>query len=154
MPLVHSAHCTLPSPRSEVRSALAEPARRASWWVAAPAEKLGAPSDACSFAWPCCGIPSRVELRLSDDEVGANTGDASRAMSGTTRIDVVHTLERELDVARAAEWLDDFWRLALGNLGAHLRHGADIALPRLDAVSGGAAARASEVVRPIRLALA
>lgn len=139
MPLSHTAHATLPAPHAEVWSALTKPERRAAWWATAPAERLVAPDERCAFAWEVLGVPSRVEIALSE-EAGAGGGRAA------IRVEVVHTLERELGVARAGDWLDDFWRLALGNLAAHLRSGVDVALPRLDA-EGGAA-------RPIRLALA
>lgn len=144
MPLTHTAHATLPAPHAEVWSALTKPERRAAWWSTAPAERLVAPDERCAFAWEVLGVPSRVEIALSEE---ANAGGAR----ATIRVEVVHTLERELGVARAAEWLDDFWRLALGNLGAHLRLGVDLALPRLDAAPGFGT---SSDARPIRLALA
>jgi uncharacterized protein YndB with AHSA1/START domain len=139
MPLAHTAHATLPAPHAEVWSALTQPERRAAWWATAPAQRLVAPDARCAFAWEVLGVPSRVEIALAEE---ASAGCGRPAV----RVEVAHTLERELGVARAGEWLDDFWRLALGNLAAHLRLGVDVALPRLDAASGAA--------RPIRLALA
>ncbi|TAJ05064.1 MAG: DUF664 domain-containing protein [Planctomycetota bacterium] len=137
MPPEHRFEASVLAPPTELERVVVTAGERKAWWPQAPPELSAQADDARgpAFDWTVLGVPSRVEIALTPD-------------GSSTRIRVVHTLARELAVPRAADWLDDFWRLALGNLGAHLRHGVDIALPRLDGQTHGSEASAASEALP------
>jgi uncharacterized protein YndB with AHSA1/START domain len=165
MSWTHSARFTLQATPERVWRALTEPPELQAWFAehaevelrAGGAYRcwgrhtLGTPSarptepglDAfeaprrLAYSWDCCGVRSRVELRLDP------------APGGATQLALAHEFERELALERAADLVDDHWRLAFGNLSAHLRHGADVALP-LHAESAPAIRHVLSIEAPLR----
>jgi uncharacterized protein YndB with AHSA1/START domain len=74
------------------------------------------PGRALGFTWLLHGVPTTVDLALAAD------GEA-------TRLTLHHLVEGELPLPRPKELIDDHWRLAFGNLAAHLAGGSGIVLP-------------------------
>ncbi len=74
------------------------------------------PDRSLGFTWSLYGVPTTVSMALAAE------GDA-------TRLTLHHQVEGVLPVPRARELIDDHWRLAFGNLAAHLAGGAGVVLP-------------------------
>ncbi len=78
-----------------------------------------------AFTWNLFGVPTEVSVALA----AASFDSGTPAPSGpVTAVTVHHTGERALGQPREKELIDDFWRLAFGNLGAHLT-GAELLRP-------------------------
>lgn len=135
---------TLAAPAATVFAALTEPAQLTQWFaeqadVHAAAgghytfwgrHTLNAPSAgdarqritrfepgrALGFAWPLYGVPTTVEIALAPE-------------GNDTRLTLHHHVEGELPTRRQKELLSDHWKLAFGNLAAHLAGGSGIVLP-------------------------
>jgi uncharacterized protein YndB with AHSA1/START domain len=74
-----------------------------------------APDRQLHFSWSLMGVPTEVELTLEAEAEG-------------TKLTMVHRLDGELATTRPRELVDDFWRLALGNLGQFVT-GGDVTRP-------------------------
>lgn len=70
------------------------------------------PGRALGFTWRLLDCDSEVIIRLRNDEPEA---DAGKAAPGT-RLSVEHRLESLPEVGRAAELIDDLWRIHTGSL--------------------------------------
>jgi len=144
MSWTHEHSWKLASSRAQVFAALTEPAQLTKWFaehaetepaaggqyrfwgkhtLETPSRESAtgrlvqyAPVDGMSYAWTIGNVPTEVALSLSDD------GD------GTTLV-VAHRVDGELPWPRQRELIDDYWRLAVGNLSAHLGGGDGIVLP-------------------------
>ncbi len=75
------------------------------------------PDQLLAFTWRLMDVPTDVQWRLAAVEGG-----------GTT-LTVQHRLHGDLPVTRAHELVDDFWRLAIGNLMLHLAGGEGVVRP-------------------------
>lgn len=145
---VHDFTTQVPVPRERVFAALVQPSQLRAWF----AEQVEAdpvpggpwrfwgrhtpgtptapdsrdillevlPPERLRFAMTLLGVPGEVELRLADA-----TGDAA----GGTDLTLRHALTGPLDQPRSRELVDDFWRLSLGNLTAHLTGGSGLHRP-------------------------
>ncbi|MEP7382808.1 MAG: SRPBCC family protein [Gemmatimonadota bacterium] len=71
---------------------------------------------ALSFAWTLGRVPTEVTITLNAD-------------AESTRVVLHHAVNGELDRPRAKALIDDHWRLAFGNLAAHLAGDGGVALP-------------------------
>ncbi len=69
------------------------------------------PNERLGFTWNVLGVPSQVLLTLASDPE-----------KGTT-ITAEQTVDRAFDLPRQRELIDDWWRLAFGNLAVHLGMG-------------------------------
>lgn len=76
-----------------------------------------APHDRLAYAWTMLGVASRVRL-----SVAAADGNG-------TKVTAEHEFDRALDMPRAREYVDDFWRLSFGNLSVHLGGGSGFLRP-------------------------
>ncbi len=74
------------------------------------------PGRRLHFTWPMEPCSTEVTIDLS-----AN-GDG-------TALHLKHSVDGSLGIGRERELIDDHWRMAMGNLGAHLEGGAGICLP-------------------------
>jgi uncharacterized protein YndB with AHSA1/START domain len=74
------------------------------------------PDVMLGFRWEIGGVPTNVTITLA-------------AEGATTKAVLQHAVEGELDRTRARELIDDHWRLAFGNLAAHLAGGGGVVLP-------------------------
>jgi len=74
------------------------------------------PGERLAFEWMLHGRATNVDLVIASTEKG-------------TSLKVTHTVDGELPVSRAREYLDDHWRFQCGNLTAHLAGGAGIVRP-------------------------
>lgn len=68
------------------------------------------------FTWPMQGCTTEVTITLTAEGEG-------------TSLHLRHTVEGSLGIGRERELIDDHWRMAMGNLGAHLQGGAGLCLP-------------------------
>jgi uncharacterized protein YndB with AHSA1/START domain len=68
------------------------------------------------FTWPMKACSTEVAIDLSAEGEGAI-------------LTLKHTVDGNLGVPRERELIDDHWRMAMGNLGAHIEGGAGICLP-------------------------
>ncbi len=73
------------------------------------------------FTWKIAGVESEVKLLFAPDR-GAKAGPGSR-------MTVHHAIRGTLPFARAAERIEDWWKLAVSNLIAHLSGGEGILRP-------------------------
>jgi len=147
-PWVHEFSATIPAARDRVFAALTEPEQLRQWFaesvevepvVGAPWRCWGRytpgiaarghaedrllawePPGLIQYAWRFMGCPSTVTLTLVADPQDAEP---------STRLAVRHELTRTPSEPRSRELVDDFWRLAFGNLMAHLAGGAGIVRP-------------------------
>ncbi len=71
-----------------------------------------------AFSWPIDGIDSGVEIALSPGDPNKNPGGA--------RLEGRHSFPTAPPGPRAAELIDDLWRIHCGNLAAHLKGGDGI----------------------------
>lgn len=69
------------------------------------------PGVALGFSWHLLDRDSEVTLTLRDDESEEDTGDGPK-----TRLRVAHRLDSLPDMGRAAELIDDLWRIHTGSL--------------------------------------
>lgn len=149
---IHESSIALPAPPDRVFAALSEPAELRRWF-AEHAEVEPRPGGAfrfwgrhtygtprrqdagqtllrfepdreLAFSWTIDGVPSEVALALTPDESEKNPGG--------TRLAVRHALAAPLAAARGRDLVDDLWRLACGNLRAHLLGGDGVVLPDYD----------------------
>ena len=74
------------------------------------------PGRALAFSWPLYGVPTSVEMTLAAD------GDG-------TRLTLHHHVGGDLPTSRQKELISDHWKLAFGNLAAHLAGGSGVVLP-------------------------
>jgi uncharacterized protein YndB with AHSA1/START domain len=140
----HEDSWKLAAPPARVFAALTEPGQLTRWFAecvdvkAPPAGRyrfwgrhtLGAPADgdarqsisrldpgrALAFSWMLYGVPTTVEMALAAD------GDH-------TRLTLHHHVDGDLPTPRQKELISDHWKLAFGNLAAHLAGGSGIVLP-------------------------
>jgi len=145
---IHEYSATVAAPREAVFAALTDPEQLRRWfadqlevdpspngaWRFWGRHLLGAAADPhpddrlleleaparVRYAWSLEGCPTEVRLDLSGED-----GDGIVR----TRVAVCHSLAWESSHPRPRELVDDFWRLALGNLGAHLAGGNGIMRP-------------------------
>jgi uncharacterized protein YndB with AHSA1/START domain len=71
------------------------------------------PNSVLVFSWPINEVDTDVTFTLAPDGAG-------------TRLTLVHQVAGDLGVPRQRELIDDHWRLAIGNLSAHLGGGAPV----------------------------
>lgn len=74
------------------------------------------PGRALGFTWTLYGVPTSVDIALAAD-------------GEVTRLTLRHHVNGELPLPRPKELIEDHWRLAFGNLAAHLAGGSGIVLP-------------------------
>lgn len=74
------------------------------------------PGRALEFTWPLHGVPGSVAIALAAEEEA-------------TRLTLHHHVAGELPVPRQRDLIDDHWKLAFGNLAAHLAGGSGIVRP-------------------------
>lgn len=145
MTWTHEYSWTIPAPPERLFAALVEPAQLRAWFaesvdVAAVVggpyrfwgrHTLGVPSaadatqrltrvepgQALGFDWDIGGAPTAVLLTLAP------------ADEGGTRLTVRHEVRGPLGGVRERELIDDWWRLAFGNLAMHLAGGDGILRP-------------------------
>ncbi len=140
MPWTIEQTCTLPHASSVVFDALTSPeALRA--WFAEHVVVEPRPGGAYHF-WgkhtPACDNPQRI----SRFEPGAHfafswplyrtvteVAVALHAAENGTTLSLTHRGVDELATTRPRELVDDFWRLALGNLGEYLKGGSGVVRP-------------------------
>lgn len=79
------------------------------------------PGKALAFTWEMDGQPSEVVLELT-------SGDAETNAGGTT-LTGTHAFAQAPAIGRAAEMVDDLWRILNGNLAAHLKGGEGLCRP-------------------------
>jgi uncharacterized protein YndB with AHSA1/START domain len=92
------------------------------------------PGRRIAFEWTWAGIPSRVEWTFAEGDEprhGCEPAEAPPPRRGTT-MHVHHELDGELPWPRPTQVVEDFWRLATGNLRAHLEGGNNLVLPDFD----------------------
>lgn len=77
---------------------------------------------ALGFRWTLLGVPTEVEL-----EVGSVEPTAERP--GGARVTVRHRIDGALPGPRPQELIEDWWKLSIGNLGAHLAGGDGMVRP-------------------------
>ncbi len=77
-----------------------------------------APGMGLGFTWRLFGVDTEVGMALTPGKDGAGTALA-----------LTHHVAGDLGVSRARELIDDHWRLAFGNLQAHLAGGEGLMLP-------------------------
>lgn len=68
------------------------------------------------FAWKIHSVPTTVTISLAVE-------------NAATRLSLHHEVTSDLPIVRQKELIDDHWRLAFGNLAAHLSGGDGIVLP-------------------------
>lgn len=145
--LNHTFSWQLPAPPARVFAALTQPAELKAWFADEAeveprvggafrfwgrhvygAPKTGGqrlirfePDQALAFTWELHGQPSAVTLELSPGAPDENAGGTTLAGS--------HTFGDAPAIARAAEAIDDLWRILGGNLAAHLKGGEGVARP-------------------------
>ncbi len=78
------------------------------------------PDQGITFRWTLLGVPTRVRITVEP-----------RGKKGSV-ISVEHSGEQALGIPRDREFVDDFWRLSFGNLGAHLAGGSGLLRPDFD----------------------
>lgn len=78
------------------------------------------PNVRLEFDWTLFGVASRVTLTLTPEE-----NERGRA----TRVAVRHELEGRIEQPRPEALIDDWWRLAMGNLRAHITGSGDVLRP-------------------------
>jgi uncharacterized protein YndB with AHSA1/START domain len=71
---------------------------------------------ALGFRWPLYGCETEVSITVAAEGEGS-------------RLALRHRIDGQLPMPRARELIDDHWRLAFGNLAAHLAGGTGILLP-------------------------
>lgn len=139
--LVHTFSWALPATPEAVFAALTEPEQLKAWFAddvdiepreggafrfwgrhVYGAPKVGAqrltrfePGQALAFTWELHGQPSEVTLEVSPGDPEKNPGGAT--VSGR------HAFAEAPAIGRAREMVDDHWRIANGNLAAHLAGG-------------------------------
>lgn len=69
------------------------------------------PDARLAFEWRVCGTPGSVTFTLTPEET---------EMGPATKVAVRHALDAHLDRPRPRDLIDDWWRLVLGNLTAHV----------------------------------
>lgn len=74
------------------------------------------PGTQLRFTWPLATCASEVTIDLAAEGEG-------------TQLTLKHSLEGSLGLQRERELIDDHWRLAMGNLKAHLKGGVGLCLP-------------------------
>lgn len=144
MSFAHSHSWTIPATAADVFRALTDPAELTKWFAEGaqvePREggvyrfwgrhTLGTPpQDAArqvitklvpdallAFDWPINDVATDVSITL----VAAAEG---------TKLSLAHRVSGDLGLPRQKELIDDHWRIAIGNLIAHLEGGTDVSLP-------------------------
>lgn len=76
------------------------------------------PGSGLGFTWRLLGVETEVDMALAPGKDGTGTALA-----------LTHRIDGDLGVHRARELIGDHWRLALGNLQAHLAGGDGLMLP-------------------------
>ena len=74
------------------------------------------PGRSLGFSWTIGGVPTSVRIAIATEDAGS-------------RLTLRHEVRGSVALRREQELIDDHWRLALGNLDAHLAGGASILLP-------------------------
>ncbi|MGE0551972.1 MAG: SRPBCC family protein [Gemmatimonadales bacterium] len=74
------------------------------------------------FRWTLLGVPTEVELEVASVEPTAQQPDGAR-------LTVRHRIEGALPGPRPRELIEDWWKLSIGNLGAHLAGGDGVIRP-------------------------
>ena len=69
-----------------------------------------------AYDWPIDNVDTDVTIRL---EPAPNS----------TTLSLVHDVSRDLGMPKQEQLIDDYWRVAIGNLIAYLTRGADVNLP-------------------------
>jgi len=82
------------------------------------------PERRLAFTWRLHGQESEVALEIA-------AADPEKQPDGT-RLEIRHEFAEAPAIGRAAELLNDLWRLACGNLAAHLAGGDGLLLPDFD----------------------
>ncbi len=144
MTWIHEHSSKLEAPPSRVFAALTDPAELTTWFAERAdlgttrggayrfwgKHTLGAPpapdarqvitrfehDRALGFSWTLYGVPTTVDIGLASDDAG-------------TRVVLHHQVNSDLPLARPKELISDHWKLAFGNLAAHLAGGSGIVLP-------------------------
>lgn len=88
------------------------------------------PGERIEFEWNWAGVPSAVEWRFGPGQPPSYgcSPDDDPPKEGTS-MTVRHTLEAPLPYPRPDQVVDDFWRLATGNLMGHLEGRGNVVLP-------------------------
>jgi uncharacterized protein YndB with AHSA1/START domain len=74
------------------------------------------PPTALGFNWPIDEVDTDVTMSLVADEKG-------------TTLTIAHRVHGDLNVPRQQELIADHWRLAIGNLIAHLAGSSNVVMP-------------------------
>jgi uncharacterized protein YndB with AHSA1/START domain len=90
-----------------------------------PSDSRGAitvfrPDGQLGFTWAACGVPGTVVITLTAEDTPQGPG---------TRVAVRHELSGPLPLPRPRELIDDWWRLALGNLMVHATGQGEVLRP-------------------------
>ncbi len=144
MALTHEHSCTLPASSDVVFAALTEPAQLTRWFAESvdvgdgagapfrfwgrhsldtPSAEMATqritrwePGHALGFSWTIGDVETGVSIALEAEGEGC-------------KVRLRHEVPNALPHRRERELIDDHWRLAFGNLAAHLAGGDGIALP-------------------------
>ncbi|MBK6423328.1 MAG: SRPBCC domain-containing protein [Gemmatimonadetes bacterium] len=77
-----------------------------------------APGTGLGFTWRVSGVETEVGMVLAPGKDGSGTA-----------LTLTHRVDGDLGMSRARELIDDHWKLAMGNLQAHLAGGEGLMLP-------------------------
>ena len=89
------------------------------------------PGSSLGYRWTWLGVATEVEMSFAEgDEPSWHcVGEGAPSPRKGTTLTVEQRFEKPLPLPRPEHAADDFWRLTMGNLAAHLGGGGDVVLP-------------------------